>query len=164
MGQSRSIEDDQIWRKRTPSFPSPLFRGTLESKGGVNLFLHFCADGDTIETVFRTIISVNQPSIYGAVSDLCKEYSRCQTRTRRLVVAEQCDPLFEPANLLIMTPTAQENTLQNHKERVEKLPQPDQLITICTDAGFLKTVGIGQCFMTERTDDFFTICRASDVS
>ena len=67
--------------------------------------MHFCADGDTIETVFRTIISVNQLSIYGAVSDLCEEYSGCRTRTGRLVVAGQSDPLFEPARLLLTTPT-----------------------------------------------------------
>ena len=143
---------------------SPLSRGTLKSKGGGKLSIHFCADERTIETVFHTVISVNQLSIYGADSDLCEEYSRCQTRTGRLVVAEQSDPFFAPANLLIMTPTAQENLLQKHKERVEKLPQQDQLIKICTDAGFLTTVEIGQYFMTERTDDFFTICRASDVS
>ena len=52
---------------------SPLSRGTLKSKGGVKLSIHFCADGDTIETVFRTNISVNQLSIYGAVSDLREE-------------------------------------------------------------------------------------------
>ena len=57
---------------------------------------------------------------------------------------------FAPANLLIMTPTpsieilAQENLLQKHKERVEKLPQPDRLTKICTDAGFLKSVEVGQ--------------------
>ena len=50
---------------------SPLSRGTLKSKGGGKLSIHFCADGDTIETVFSTIISVNQPSINGAVSVLC---------------------------------------------------------------------------------------------
>ena len=33
----------------------PLSRGTLKSKGGWKLSIHFCADGDTIETVFRTI-------------------------------------------------------------------------------------------------------------
>ena len=47
----------------------PLHRGTLKSKGGGKLSIHFCADEGTIETVFRTIISVNQLSIYGAVSD-----------------------------------------------------------------------------------------------
>ena len=36
--------------------------------------MHFCADGDTIETVFRTFVSVNQLSIYGAVSDSCDQY------------------------------------------------------------------------------------------
>ena len=41
---------------------SPLSRGTLKSKGGGKLSIHFCADGDTIETVFRTIISINQLS------------------------------------------------------------------------------------------------------
>ena len=53
----------------------PLSRGTLNSKGGGKLSIHFCADGDTIGTVFRTIISVHQLSIYGAVSDLCEEYN-----------------------------------------------------------------------------------------
>ena len=85
---------------------SPLSRGTLMSKGGVKLSIHFCADGDTIETVFRTFISVNQLSIYGAVSDVCKEYSACQTRTERPVLAEQSDQFFAPANLMIMTPTS----------------------------------------------------------
>ena len=75
-------------------------------------------------------------------------------------MAEQSDPLFAPADLLIMTPTplieilAQENLLQKHKERVEKLPQPDRFLKICTDAGFLKTVEVGQYFMTKHTDDF----------
>ena len=53
---------------------SPLSRGTLKSRGGGKLSIHFCADGETIETVFRTIISVDQLSIYGAVSDVCEEY------------------------------------------------------------------------------------------
>ena len=84
---------------------SPLSRGTLKSKGGGKLSIHFCVDGDTIEIVFRTIISVNQLSIYGAVSDLCEECSSCQTRTGRPVLAEQSDPLFAPADLLITIPT-----------------------------------------------------------
>ena len=113
---------------------SPLSRGTLKSKGGGKLSIHFCADGDTIETVFRTIISVSQPSISRAVSDLCEENGGCRTRTGRPVVAQQSDPHFAPADLLVTTPTpsieipAQENLLQKHKERVEKLPQPDQLM------------------------------------
>ena len=92
-----------------------LSRGTLKSKGGGKLSIHFCADGRTIETIFRTIISVNQLSIYAAVSDLCEEYKACQARMGRLVLAGQSDPLFEPASSLMTTPTpstkdpAQEN-------------------------------------------------------
>ena len=72
---------------------SPLSRGKLKSKGGGKLSIHFCADDETIKTVFRTIISVNRLSINGAVSDLCDEYRICQARTGRLVLAEQSDPL-----------------------------------------------------------------------
>ena len=73
---------------RSTSHLSP---GTLTSKGGGKLSMHSCADGDTIETVLRTIISVNKLSIYGAVSDLCDEYSACQARTERPVLAGQSD-------------------------------------------------------------------------
>ena len=139
---------------------SPLSRGTLKSKGGGKLSIHFCADGDTIETVFRNIISVNQLSIYGAVSDLCDEYSDCQARTRRPVLARQSDPLFELARLLLATPTlstevrTQENFVEKYNQRVERLSQQDRWINICTDARFLTTVEVGQYFMTEDTEEF----------
>ena len=48
---------------------SPLSRAMLKSKGGGKLSIQFCADGDTIETVFRTFIYVCQLSIYGAGSE-----------------------------------------------------------------------------------------------
>ena len=49
---------------------------------------------------------------------------------------------------------AQENLLQKYKERGERLPQPDRVIKLCTDAGFLKTVEVGQYFMTKQPDEF----------
>ena len=51
---------------------SPLSRGQLKSKGDGKLSIHYCADRETVETVFRTIISVNRLRIYGAVSDMCE--------------------------------------------------------------------------------------------
>ena len=39
---------------------SPLSRGVLKSKGGGKLSIQYCADFETIETVFRTTLSVNQ--------------------------------------------------------------------------------------------------------
>ena len=78
----------------------------------------------------------------------------------RPVLAGQSDPLFEPAKLLITTPTpsleipAQQILLQKYKERVERLSQLDRVIKICTDAGFLKTVEVGQYFMKKDTEEF----------
>ena len=70
-------------------------------------------------------------------------------------MAEKSDPFFASADLLTMTPTssieipAQENQLQKHRERVERLPQPDELIKVSIDAGFRTTVEVGQYFMTK---------------
>ena len=139
---------------------SPLSRGVLKSKGGGKLSIHFCADGRSIETVFRTIIFVNQLSIYGAVSDLCEEHKACHVRTVRPVSAGQSDLLFEPASSFTKIPTpstgdpAQEDLLQKFQERVERLSQQNRVIKICTDAGFLTTVGVGQYLMTKDTEEF----------
>ena len=76
------------------------------------------------------------------------------------VLARQSDPLFEPARLLMKTPTlstddpAQEDPLQKYQERVDKLSQQYRVIKICTDAGFLTTVEVGQYFMTKDTEEF----------
>ena len=88
---------------------SPLSRGVLKSKGGGKMSIHYCADPGTIETVFRTIISVSQLSIYGAVADMCEECDSCHDGTGRPVVEGQSDPLFEPASLLKKTPTPSTN-------------------------------------------------------
>ena len=60
---------------------SPLPRGRLKSKGGGKLSIHYCADLETIGTVFRTIISVNQLSLYGAVAEMCEENESFHDRT-----------------------------------------------------------------------------------
>ena len=63
-----------------PSFraTTPLSRGILKSKGHGKLSIHFAADEQTIETIFRIIISVNQLSIYGAVAAICEEFENHQ--------------------------------------------------------------------------------------
>ena len=49
---------------------------------------------------------------------------------------------------------AQEDILQKYEERVDKLSQQNRVIELCTDAGFLKTVEVGQYFMTKDTGEF----------
>ena len=139
---------------------SPLPRGVLKTKGGGKLSRHFCAYEGTIETVFRTIISVNQLSIYGAVSDLCEEYKSCHVRTGRPVLVGPSAPLFVATSSLMKTPTpstddpAQEDLLQEYQDRVNMLSQQNRVMKLCTDAGFLTTVDVGQYFMTKDTEEF----------
>ena len=138
---------------------SPLSRGVLKSKGGGKLSIHFCADLGMIETVLRTIISVNQLSIHGAVSHMFEECNTCHDRTGRPVVAGQSNPLFVPNVLKTHIPltddTAQEeDLLQRYQERVEKLSQQDRVSKVCSDAGFLTKVEVGQYFMTKDTEEF----------
>ena len=104
--------------------------------------------------VMSTIISVNQLNIYGAVSDLCDEYKACHVRTGRLVLAGQSDPLFVPNVMKTPTPStddpAQEDLLQRYQERVERLPEQNRVIKICTDAGFQTAVEVGQYNLLPR--------------
>ena len=138
---------------------SPLSRGVLKSKGGGKLSIHCCIDPGTIETVFRTIISVNKLSMYGAVSEKCEECDTCHDRTGRPVVEGQSNPLFVPSVMKTHVPLTddsaqhEEDLLQRYQERIEKLSQQERVINFCTGAGFLTTVEVGQYFMTNVTED-----------
>ena len=57
---------------------TPLSRGQLRSKGHGQLSIHFAADQETIETIFRIIAFANQLSLYGAVANICEEFEAHQ--------------------------------------------------------------------------------------
>ena len=44
--------------------------------------------------------------------------------------------------------------MQDHKDRVENLSDHDQLIKLCSDAGFMDAVAVGQYFVTEDVEKF----------
>ena len=137
---------------------SPLSRGQLKSNGGGKLSIHYCTDRDAIKTVFRTMISVNQLSIYGAVAEMCEECNTCHDRTGRPVLTRQSNPLFVPSvmktQISLTDDLAQEDLLLRYQERIEKLSQQDRVSKFCTDAGFLTKVEVGQYFMTKDTEEF----------
>ena len=103
----------------------------LKSKGGGKLSIHYCADSRTIETVFRTIISVNHLSLYGAVAEICEECDSCHDGTGRPVVEGQSNPLYVPSvmktNILLTDDPAQkkiycediENELKSYHNKTE---------------------------------------------
>ena len=62
---------------------TPLSRGQLRSKGQGKLSIHFAAVQETIETLFRIIVSASQLSLYGAVAQMCEEYESLHDRSER---------------------------------------------------------------------------------
>ena len=104
---------------------SPLSRGVLNSKGGGKFSIHYCTDFETIETVFRTITSVNQLSLYGAVAEMCEEYESYHDRTGGPVVSGQSSSSFVPSVIKTNIPlngdlAEEEYLLQTDRERIEK--------------------------------------------
>ena len=63
---------------------TPLSRGQLRSKGHGKLSIHYCADQETIEIIFRIIVSAYQLSLYGAVANMCEECESLQDRSGQL--------------------------------------------------------------------------------
>ena len=58
----------------------PVFRGSsaleradLKSKGKGKMSLHFNGNDETVDVILRTVISVHQLSVHGAVADICRE-------------------------------------------------------------------------------------------
>ena len=138
---------------------TPLSRGHLKSKGRGKLSIHFAADQETIETIFRIIVCANQLSLYGAFAEICEEYESLHERTGRPVVMGQSSSSLVLS--AIKTEVLLDNDdqaykiflLQQYGERIEKLSQQDKLRKFCMDAGFLSVVENGQYFMTKDTGD-----------
>ena len=90
---------------------------------------------------------------------MCEEYESYHDGTVGPVVEGQSNPLFVPSVMKTHIPLTDDpaqggDLLQRYQERNEKLSQQDRVIKICTDAGFLTTVEVGQYFMTKDTEEF----------
>ena len=123
MGQSCGANDDEICRKRTPSLP--IHESNIQRSAQEQWWLESCQYTSVPMgngwNCFSHIISFNQLSIYGAVSDLREECKTCHVRTGRPVVSRQSDPLFVPSVMKTHIPLtddpSQEDLLQRYQER-----------------------------------------------
>ena len=129
-------------------------RGALKSKGRGKLSIHFAADQDTIDTIYRIILSVNQLSIYGAVAAICEEFENHQ------------DGLREPQNLtgqpIVLGEVKAEAPLQNENpmndqiiwqqyiQQVESLSPENKVSKFCKEAGFMRVVEVGTIFRDQE--------------
>ena len=127
---------------------TPLSRCKLKSKGHGKLSIHFAADQETIETIFRIIVFANQLSLYGAVANMCEEYESLHDRSGQPdVVMGQSIVLSEIKAEIPL----QNDILQQYEERVKLLSQENKVSKFSMDAGFLSVVEVGQYFMTKET-------------
>ena len=137
---------------------TPLSRGQLKSKGRGKLSIHFTADQDTVDTIYRIILSVNQLSVYGAVAAICEEFEDHQDRMGQpVILVGQSIVLGE---VKAETPVHDEDPMndqiiwQQYIQQVESLSQENRLSKFCKEAGFMRVVEVGQYFVTKDTADF----------
>ena len=73
LGQYRGEDVVGICRKHMSDFrpTTPLSRSQFRSKRHGKLSIHSVATQETIEAIFRIIVSANQLSLYGAVAETC---------------------------------------------------------------------------------------------
>ena len=134
---------------------TPLSMGQLKSKGRGKLSIHFAADGDTIDTIYRIILSVNQLSIYGAVAAVCEEVESHQDGSgepeilmgQSIVLGE----IKAEAPLRSENPMNDQIIWQQYIQQVESLSPENKVSKFCKEAGFIRVVEVGQYFVTKDT-------------
>ena len=72
---------------------SAIEREELKSTGKGVTSIHFTGSDDTIELIIRTVISVNQLGVYGAVADLCGELARDSRGAGKPAAIENLDSM-----------------------------------------------------------------------
>ena len=101
----------------------PLSRDQLGSKGHGQLSIHFAVTQETIETIFRIIVSEHQLSLYGAVAEMCEEYESHTDRSGRPDMEMGQSIVFSAIKTEVLVdcndPTNQDLLLQQYGERIE---------------------------------------------
>ena len=137
---------------------TPLSRRKLKSKGKSKVSIHFSADQDTVDTIYRIILSVNQISIYGTVAAICDEYESHQHSTGQpVILVGQSIVLGEiKAEVPVHDekPKDDQIILQQYVQQIESLSPENRVSKFCKEAGFMRVVEVGQYFVTRDTGDF----------
>ena len=139
-------------------------QGLLRRKGG-RYTIHFTAESANIELLIRTIHSVNQLSISGAVSSWCDELAEKDTWSdipgsgeihfRSKFISYRNSWIRKLFFFLVQNQTRTEeaagNSRRDHLQRFKMLDPDEQFCTICESAGFIRPVSVGMYY---RTSDF----------
>ena len=139
---------------------SPLGRGELKSKGGGKKSIHFNGSEETVEFILRTVLSVNQLSIYRAVADSCKELD---PDTRNQTEGEICESLVIPTEIPNANTISQSSTSLAQGDLLQEYERPDdqKLSKLCSDTGSVQEIGKDNFFITieKGSEVMQTACR-----
>ena len=120
--------------------------------------IHLSADQDTVDTIYRIILSVNQLSVYGAVAAICEEFEDHQDRMGKPVILVGQSIVLGEVKAEIPVhdeePREAQIVLQQYFQQVESLLQENKVSKFCKEAGFMRVVEVGQYFVTKNTGDF----------
>ena len=120
--------------------------------------IHFTADQDTIDTIYRIILSVNQLSVYGAVAAICDEYESHQDRTGQPVILVGQSIFLGEIKAEVPVhdeePRDDQIILQQYVQQVESLSPENKVSKFCKEAGFMRVVEVGQYFVTRDAGEF----------
>ena len=137
---------------------TPLSRGKLKSKGRGKLSIHFTVDQDTVEIIYRIILSVKQRSIYGAVAAICDEYEGHPDSTGQpVILVGQSIVLGE---VKAETPLHDEDPMNDqiiwkqYIQQIESLSPENRISKFCKEVGFMRVAEAGQYFVAKDTSDF----------
>ena len=128
----------------------------LKSKGKGTVSIHFSADTDTIDTIYRIILSVNQLSIYGAVAAICDEYEGQPDNTGEPVVLEGQSIVLGEVKAEAPAREEPEDSnifLQKYFQQVQSLSPENRLSKLCKEASFMSVVEVGQYFVTRNASE-----------
>ena len=137
---------------------TPLSRGKLKSKGKGKVSIHFTADQDTVDTIYRIILSVNQLSVYGAVAAICDEFENHQDGTGQPVILVGQSIVLGEVKAEVPVhdedPRNDQIIWQQYIQQVESLSPENKLSKFCKEAGFMRVVEVGQYFVTREAGEF----------
>ena len=126
---------------------TPLSRGKLKSKGKGKVSIHFSAEPETINTIYRIILSANQLSIYSAVAAICEEFVGQPDNTGEPVILEGQSIVLGEVKAEVPAQEEPEDSniaLQKYFQQVQRLSPEDRLGKFCKEAGFMSVVEVGQ--------------------
>ena len=161
-GEWDHVAEDMLLRFAESGHPifratTPLSRGQLKSKGKGKVSIHFSADTDTIDTIYRIILSVNQLSVYGAVAAICDEYEGHPDNTGEPVILEGQSIVLRKVKAEVPAREEFEDSkiiLQKYFQQVQSLSPANRVSKFCKETGFMSVVEVGQYFVTRNASEF----------